>query len=155
MAVAATWPRRGNSVETGRSDAAAATWIIRGRTRRGHAAAATCKFGKDGRAPQAEAVGPIYDNSTAALQRAFAIFDQDGDGGITRDEFATIMDRLHLLPRGDDAAAAKAVDEMFTLADLDHNGSISFDEFRMMYVCGAGLSTDVSRRRRGRDVDIP
>mmetsp|Transcript_13697 Transcript_13697/g.42402 ORF Transcript_13697/g.42402 Transcript_13697/m.42402 type:complete len:530 (-) Transcript_13697:59-1648(-) len=80
-----------------------------------------------------EAVGPIYDNSTAALQRAFAIFDQDGDGGITRDEFATIMDRLHLLPRGDDAAAAKAVDEMFTLADLDHNGSISFDEFRMMF----------------------
>ena len=47
-------------------------------------------------------MGPIYTSSTAALRRAFDIFDADGNGSIDRDEFSSIMHRLHLLPRDDE-----------------------------------------------------
>ena len=35
------------------------------------------------------AMGPIYTSSTAALRRAFDIFDADGNGSIDRDEFSS------------------------------------------------------------------
>ena len=75
------------------------------------------------------AMGPIYTSSTAALRRAFDIFDADGNGSIDRDEFSSIMHRLHLLPRDDEAAAEKALAQMFDVADIDHDGTVSFDEF--------------------------
>ena len=64
-------------------------------------------------------MGPIYTSSTAALRRAFDIFDADGNGSIDRDEFSSIMHRLHLLPRDDEAAAEKALAQMFDVADID------------------------------------
>ena len=36
------------------------------------------------------AMGPIYTSSTAALRRAFDIFDADGNGSIDRDEFSSV-----------------------------------------------------------------
>ena len=70
-------------------------------------------------------MGPIYTSSTAALRRAFDIFDADGNGSIDRDEFSSIMHRLHLLPRDDEAAAEKALAQMFDVADIDHDGTAS------------------------------
>ena len=78
-------------------------------------------------------MGPIYTSSTAALRRAFDIFDADGNGSIDRDEFSSIMHRLHLLPRDDEAAAEKALAQMFDLADVDHDGTVSFEEFCRMF----------------------
>ena len=78
-------------------------------------------------------MGPIYTSSTAALRRAFDIFDADGNGSIDRDEFSSIMHRLHLLPRDDEAAAEKALAQMFDVADIDHDGTVSFDEFCAMF----------------------
>ena len=76
---------------------------------------------------------PIYTSSTAALRRAFDIFDTDGNGSIDREEFATIMNRLHLIPSDDEAAAAQALAQMFDMADVDHDGTVSFDEFCRMF----------------------
>ena len=78
-------------------------------------------------------MGPIYTSSTAALRRAFDIFDADGNGSIDRDEFSSIMHRLHLLPRDDEAAAEKALAQMFDVADIDHDGTVSFEEFCAMF----------------------
>ena len=78
-------------------------------------------------------MGPIYTSSTAALRRAFDIFDADGNGSIDREEFSSIMHRLHLLPRDDEAAAEKALAQMFDVADIDHSGTVSFDEFCAMF----------------------
>ena len=78
-------------------------------------------------------MGPIYTSSTAALRRAFDIFDADGNGSIDRDEFSSIMHRLHLLPRDDEAAAEKALAQMFDMADVNHDGTVSFDEFCRMF----------------------
>ena len=47
--------------------------------------------------------------------------------------FSSIMHRLHLLPRDDEAAAGKALAQMFDVADIDHDGTISFDEFCAMF----------------------
>lgn len=79
------------------------------------------------------AMGPVYASSTAALRRAFDIFDADGNGSIDRDEFSSMMHRLHLLPRDDEAAASKALGAMFDMADVDHDGTVSFDEFCRMF----------------------
>ncbi len=76
---------------------------------------------------------PIYTSSTAALRRAFDIFDADGNGSIDREEFASIMNRLHLIPSDDEAAAAQALAQMFDMADVDHDGTVSFDEFCAMF----------------------
>jgi hypothetical protein len=47
--------------------------------------------------------------------------------------FSSIMHRLHLLPRDDEAAAEKALAQMFDVADIDHSGTVSFDEFCAMF----------------------
>ena len=47
--------------------------------------------------------------------------------------FSSIMHRLHLLPRDDEAAAEKALAQMFDVADIDHDGNVSFDEFCAMF----------------------
>jgi Ca2+-binding EF-hand superfamily protein len=43
------------------------------------------------------------------------------------------MHRLHLLPRDDEAAAEKALAQMFDMADVNHDGTVSFDEFCRMF----------------------
>ena len=54
------------------------------------------------------AMGPISTSSTAALRRAFDIFDADGNGSIDRDEFssAACVEIKSRTPRAIDATSS-------------------------------------------------
>lgn len=59
------------------------------------------------------------------VRLAFAAFDADGDGLITRDEFRDIMTRKGgLIP-----ISVEKADELFDAADTSGNGTVEFDEF--------------------------
>jgi Ca2+-binding EF-hand superfamily protein len=61
-----------------------------------------------------------------ALASIFKMFDRDGDGKISGQEFKAVMSSL--VDKLSDADA----DRMFREADSDHDGSISFEEFSKM-----------------------
>ena len=76
------------------------------------------------------AVGPVYESSTKALRRAFDIFDEDRNGSIDRKELRHVLTRLHLLP----ADASPAVfEQLWNMADTDHDERITFDEFVALF----------------------
>ena len=55
------------------------------------------------------------------------------------------MHRLHLLPRDDEAAAEKALAQMFDVADIDHDGNVSFDEFCAMFHQHVGAPSSAAK----------
>lgn len=59
----------------------------------------------------------------AELKDAFAVFDKDGDGTITVDELALVMQALGQQPTEDELQA------MMESVDADQNGVIDFEEF--------------------------
>ena len=59
----------------------------------------------------------------ADLDKAFAEWDRNGDGGISRVEFVEGYRRLHL-GVNQDVATGRAI-EMFDAADLDDNGTLN------------------------------
>ena len=99
------------------------------------------------------AMGPIYTSSTAAPRDDATTSSTPTANGITdRDEFSSIMHRLHLLPRDDEAAAEKALAQMFDMADVNHDGTVSFDEFCAMFHqhVGARIPGETERATRRR-----
>ena len=77
------------------------------------------------------AVGPVYEHSKVALQRAFAVFDSDGSGSIDREELATMLTKLHLIPADADQRTRQATFErMWAMADTNQDGFITLDEVR-------------------------
>ncbi|KAH8823356.1 hypothetical protein DL96DRAFT_271444 [Flagelloscypha sp. PMI_526] len=60
------------------------------------------------------------------LRECFKVFDRDGDGYITKAELANVMNQL-----GEDLSS-EAIEEMITLADLNGDGRIDFEEFAKM-----------------------
>jgi len=78
------------------------------------------------------AVGPVYEHSRVALRRAFDIFDADRSGGIDKAELRSFLSKLRMLP-ADEAEGEAAVEAMWAQADVNHDGSISFDEFSRLF----------------------
>eukprot|EP01112_Ceratiomyxa_fruticulosa_P008187 TRINITY_DN2115_c0_g1_i3.p1 TRINITY_DN2115_c0_g1~~TRINITY_DN2115_c0_g1_i3.p1 ORF type:complete len:161 (-),score=45.72 TRINITY_DN2115_c0_g1_i3:54-536(-) len=60
------------------------------------------------------------------LKAAFALFDEDGDGGITKVEIAKVMQSLGLNPEESE------IEAMIREFDEDGNGEIDFAEFSTM-----------------------
>ncbi|XP_055378703.1 calcium-binding protein E63-1 isoform X3 [Condylostylus longicornis] len=63
------------------------------------------------------------DDITQDLVAAFRVFDRDGNGFITRDELQTAMEMI-----GENLTEAQ-VTELLTIADLDKDGKINYEEF--------------------------
>ncbi len=57
---------------------------------------------------------------------AFAFFDKNSDGTITTAELKQVLHNLHL------KLTDAEIDEMITEADMDRNGTVSYDEFKKM-----------------------
>ncbi|CAN0200849.1 unnamed protein product, partial [Phaeothamnion confervicola] len=61
------------------------------------------------------------------LKFAFMIFDEDGNGVITRQELVKILKANHLAQA--DAEVARKADTIMAQADKDGDGVVTFDEF--------------------------
>ncbi|KDQ10734.1 hypothetical protein BOTBODRAFT_190368 [Botryobasidium botryosum FD-172 SS1] len=62
----------------------------------------------------------------AGFEDAFALFDKDGDGTITKEELGTVLESL-----GQKRTPAE-LKKMFEEVDTDGNGTIDFEEFVTM-----------------------
>ncbi|TVY53042.1 Calmodulin [Lachnellula cervina] len=62
----------------------------------------------------------------AALKDAFALFDSDNDGVITKDELGAVMHSLGL------KATSSQLEDMINEIDLDHTGTVDLEEFIKM-----------------------
>lgn len=61
------------------------------------------------------------------LKFAFMVFDEDGNGMITKEELTKILKANHMA--SSDAEVARKADTILTQADKDGDGVVSFDEF--------------------------
>lgn len=72
---------------------------------------------------------PQREDVQQQVRAAFAIFDKDGDGKITMEEFRKVM----MQPKGASLCAYWAcmeqTDELFQAADNDGNGHVDYEEF--------------------------
>lgn len=68
----------------------------------------------------------IEENDAEMIREAFRVFDRDGNGVITADEFRHFM--VHV---GEQFSEAE-VDELIAEVDTDGNGSIDYEEFVKM-----------------------
>ena len=72
------------------------------------------------------------DSTEADIIEVFKVFDNDGSGNITAEELK------HILCNLDEPLTQTEVDWIVDEADVDGDGTISFDEFKkMMMSCGA------------------
>ena len=71
---------------------------------------------------------PSKDDPDKELRDAFAVFDKDGSGSISRNELKTLMKNL-----GQSLSDAE-LDAMMDEVDTDGNGEIDFQEFKQMMV---------------------
>ena len=69
---------------------------------------------------------PSKDDPDKELRDAFAVFDADGSGSISRDELKKLMRNL-----GQSLSDAE-LDAMMDEVDTDGNGEIDFEEFKSM-----------------------
>ncbi|KAL5111687.1 Calmodulin [Taenia crassiceps] len=72
---------------------------------------------------------PLLDESKSGdfyFRIAFAFFDKNDDGNITTAELKQLLHNLHL------KLTDNEVEEMISEADLDRNGTISYEEFKSM-----------------------
>jgi len=70
-------------------------------------------------------------------KEAFAIFDKNGDGSISRDELKVVLDALGT------NTTEENLDKLIMEVDMDNNGEIDYDEFLlMMYRQAQGVSSN-------------
>lgn len=70
----------------------------------------------------------INDDPDRELRAAFAVFDKDGSGLISRSELKTLLSDLG------QALTDEELDVMMSEVDRDGNGEIDFEEFKAMMV---------------------
>jgi len=69
---------------------------------------------------------PLSDEEMQAFKDVFALFDKDSSGTITAQELGEIMKSLGQNPSDSE------LQDMINEVDVDHSGSIDFDEFLKM-----------------------
>jgi len=65
----------------------------------------------------------VYDKSLLDLRQAFALFDKDGNGEISKDELGNCLQSIGIYP------TPAELDILYQRMDKDGNGYITFDEF--------------------------
>jgi len=70
----------------------------------------------------------INDDPDRELRAAFAVFDKDGSGCISRSELKTLLSDLG------QSLTDEELDAMMSEVDRDGNGEIDFEEFKAMMV---------------------
>lgn len=70
----------------------------------------------------------LTEEQIAECKKAFSSFDTNGDGVITREEFADILDSFGQSP------STEELTELVTEIDSNGNGTIEFDEFLNMMI---------------------
>ena len=78
----------------------------------------------------------------AQYRQAFALFDNDGDGGITSAELGTVLRSL-----GQDPSEGE-LQQMVDAVDVDNNGEIDFEEFINMMI-SSNTVEDVEQEKGG------
>ena len=73
--------------------------------------------------------------SEEKLRAAFAVFDTNGDGTISKDELAAILTR----EGGGQPLSPEEVEQVFAKMDLDMDGSIAMSEFAQAWSSDGGL----------------
>ncbi|CAL8110427.1 unnamed protein product [Orchesella dallaii] len=68
-------------------------------------------------------VAAIPDDASKDLMAAFRVFDKDGNGFITRDELKEAMEMIG------EPVTDEDIDNMITMADLNKDGKIDYEEF--------------------------
>jgi len=63
----------------------------------------------------------------ARLKFSFMVFDEDGNGVITKDELKKILKANHMATQ--DSEVARKAETIMTQADKDGDGVVTFDEF--------------------------
>ena len=61
------------------------------------------------------------------MRRTFNLFDEDGSGFISPDEFRSVMRKLRR-KRGMSKISDEEVEKMIDMADADHDGEICYEE---------------------------
>ncbi|TVY84838.1 Calmodulin [Lachnellula suecica] len=90
----------------------------------GQPAAAVSNGHGDGQAP-------LSSHDMAALKEAFALFDSDNDGVITKEELGKVMGELGI------RATPGEIEDMINEIDLDQTGSVDLEEFIKMMTLNA------------------
>lgn len=80
----------------------------------------------------ARKVAPLYQESSTALRRAFDFFDSDGSGTIEKRELEVVLTRLGVASKGG-RMQKEVLDKVFTVADTNQDGKVSFDEFLALF----------------------
>ena len=76
----------------------------------------------------------INETEVEKLWQAFSVFDVDGSGAISASELQEVMESLGQNP------SSTELREMIKEVDLDHSGSIDFDEFKALMISRQGDS---------------
>lgn len=70
----------------------------------------------------------MSEEQIAEYKEAFSLFDKDGDGTIDATELGTVMRSLGQNP------TESELTDMINEIDIDHSGTIDFDEFKAMMI---------------------
>ena len=81
--------------------------------------------GETGNAPAP--VTPSEAGSEADMRKTFNLFDEDGSGFISPEEFRKVMKKLNK-KKGKNKVSDAEIEDMIRKADADHDGEISYDE---------------------------
>ncbi|GFY99717.1 EF hand calcium-binding protein family [Actinidia rufa] len=82
-----------------------------------------------------EGVGGVREGGDRELMEAFDVFDVDRDGLISEHELRLVLSSLGM----DEGKVLENCKEMIRQVDMDGDGRVNFDEFKMMMKAGGGL----------------
>ena len=92
-----------------------------------------------------------------AARLYFSVFDLNEDGGICKDELSLVVDCLLHDGAGHvflDDATTDGIDDMFNSIDVDGNGFINYEEFKLFYETIMAASTGDDDVDDDDDVDV-